>query len=257
MMPPKPKERVGIVGVNNFGSKMEIVEYNRCDDMWVKFEEYGNLVNTTWGNFNKGSVRNPYDKSIYGIGYLGEGEYHSYESHHKPSSQYKAWSGMMTRCYSEAYLNKRPTYEICVVSEQWYNFQNFAKWYDENYYEIEGQRMELDKDTLVKGNKVYSPETCVFVPNNINCLFTKTNSKRGDLPIGVSFYKKSKKYASHCNNGKGEKVTIGYYTSPEDAFNSYKTFKEKVIKQIAEEHKSKIPNKLYEALMEYRVEITD
>ena len=64
----------------------------------------------------------------------------------------------------------------CSVYEGWHNFQNFAKWYEDNYYEIEEEQMHLDKDILVKGNKVYSPDTCVFVPETINGLFVKSNA---------------------------------------------------------------------------------
>jgi hypothetical protein len=163
----------------------------------------------------------------------------------------------MNRCYNEKYQEKRPTYLGCTVDSYFHNFQNFAKWYDENYYEIEGQRMELDKDILIKGNKIYSPETCVFVPQFINSLFVKSDTKRGGLPLGVHFDKQTKKYRASCNNGKGKQVPLGRFNSPEDAFQSYKKFKEDVIKKVAEEYKDNIPNVLYEAMINYKVEITD
>ena len=97
---------------------------------------------------------------------------------------------MLTRCYSDKYKKKKPTYEDCKVYEELLNFQNFAKWDSENYYEIEGETMCLDKDILVKHNKIYSPETCVYVPNTINVLFTKSDKIRGNTPIGVNEQKK-------------------------------------------------------------------
>jgi hypothetical protein len=249
-----PKNRVGLTGLNKHGSEMIITKYNNALDLWVEFEK-GKPIHTTFNNFIKGQVRNPYDKTIYGVGFLGEGEFKAYISTQTPTIEYKLWSRVMERCYCDSYLKKRPSYIGCSVDQRWYSFQNFAKWYGENYYEVEDEMMHLDKDILVKGNKIYSPETCVFVPARINMLFTKSNAKRGMFPIGVSLY--NGRYKAYSNNSKGKKVTIGSYDSIEEAFHSYKTFKEKVIKEVAEEYKDRIPNSLYESLLQYKVEITD
>ena len=120
--------------------------------------------------------------------------------------------------------------------------------------------MALDKDILVKGNKTYSPNTCVFVPQNINTLFIKSNKIRGKYPIGVTFNKDKNKYQAQCNtliNGKNMKKTLRLYNTIEEAFNAYKQFKEANIKQIADYYKENIPDKLYEAMYNYKVEITD
>ena len=167
---------------------------------------------------------------------------------------------MLKRCYSGEYQKKEPTYKDCTVCKEWLNYSNFKKWYDDNYYEIDGERMALDKDILVKGNKTYSPETCVFVPQNINKLFIKSNKARGKYPIGVYKPNNANKYQVCCNifnNGKSKLKNLGYYNTIDDAFNAYKEFKEANIKQIADYYKEKIPNKLYEAMYNYKVEITD
>jgi hypothetical protein len=249
------QERIGAISKNAHDSLMEVVEYNNALDIWVKFEQ-GNPIHTNWYNFLKGNVQNPYDKSVYGIGYLGEGNYKAIKNG-KMTPQYAYWISMLRRSQSEKYHKKYPTYRDTVVCDEWLNFQNFAKWYDINYYEIEGERMELDKDIIFKANKVYSPETCVFVPNRINSLFVKNDATRGELPIGVCYHKHIKKYVALCNSGKGEQVSLGYYKNPDEAFNVYKIYKEEVIKKVAEEYKVKIPNVLYEALINYKVEITD
>lgn len=151
-----------------------------------------------------------------------------------------------------------PTYKGCTVCDEWHNFQVFAKWYDENYYLLDDQRTELDKDILIKGNKTYSPETCVFVPQRINGLFTKREKDRGNLPIGVSLHKKYNKYYSRYNNGLGKTIHLVSYNTPEEVFYlGYKPHKEQLIKEIADEYKGKIPQKLYEAMYKYEVEITD
>lgn len=80
---------------------------------------------------------------------------------------------MLNRCCSGKLHKRESTYINCKVCDEWLNFQNFSEWFKNNYYEVEGQRMELDKDILNKGNKIYSPNTCIFVPHNINNLFTK------------------------------------------------------------------------------------
>lgn len=124
-------------------------------------------------------------------------------------------------------------------------------------YEINGETMYLDKDILVKENKIYSPETCVFVPQNINKLFTKRQNDRGKYPIGVSFDKKLNEFRSYCSYGNGNIEYLNLFNTPEEAFQVYKEFKENYIKQIADEYKDKIPKKLYEAMYAWKVDIDD
>jgi len=244
--------RIGEVAYNSLGNKMTIIDYINTENISIIFENGYITKNKTYHCFKIGAISNPYNKTFLNIGYLGEGDYNT----KKNRKIYKDWYGMLSRCYDVSYKDKYTTYKNCEVCEEWHNFQNFAKWYDENFYEIEDHRMELDKDILFKGNKVYSPETCVFVPNRINSLFIKSNASRGEFPIGVSFVKKRSTYvASCCDNGKGKK--LGEYDSPELAFEIYKDYKEKLIKRIAEEYKNIIPYKLYDALYKYEVEITD
>jgi hypothetical protein len=249
-------KRIGMRNLNKHGSEMEIVKYNNVKDIWIKFLENGNLVHTGYTAFLRGGVKNSYDKTVYGVGFLGVGIYRMKENG-ITTPQYSCWQDMLTRCYSKKCQEINSSYQECAVAEEWHNFQNFAKWYDQNYYEIKGERIHLDKDILVKGNKVYSQDTCVFVPQRINNLIVKSDSTRGEYPIGVHFEKQTNKFKTQCRDGKCNTKNLGRYDTLEKAFQAYKTFKEKVIKQVAEEYKEKIPIKLYEALMEYQVEITD
>lgn len=116
--------------------------------------------------------------------------------------------------------------------------------------------MCLDKDILIKGNKIYSPETCVFVPKTINSLFAKRQRDRGLLPIGVTFHKKNDKYVSVCCNCMG-KTMYQYFDDPNEAFIEYKKNKENTIKKVADFYKNKIPYILYNAIYKYVVDITD
>ena len=117
---------------------------------------------------------------------------------------------------------------------------------------------KLDKDILFKDNKIYSPETCCFVPTEINNLFEKSNRTRGDNPIGVSFNKASKKFESYFN-ADDKRVHLGKYNTPQEAFIQYKTAKEAYISKMAEEYYSKglIKENVYNAMLNYKVEITD
>ena len=254
-------DRTGEKYINNFGSKMIIVGYKTNKNIDVYFPEYGwTTRNVRYVDFKKGLIKCPYDKSIYGIGYIGEGEYKPTENGEN-TRVYSTWHGMLKRCYSDKCHKKRPTYIDCEVSEEWHNFQNFAKWYYSNYYEIEGERMELDKDILVKHNKIYSPKTCIYVPQTINSLFIKCDKSRGQSIIGTTPHKNGK-YVSQCRiinpkTGKSKKEYLGYYDTQQKAFEVYKYYKEKNIKEVADYYKEQIPLKVYDALYNYEVEITD
>ena len=253
-------DRVGERGVNNFGSKMIIIEYRKYSNIDVYFPEYNwTAKNVEYRQFKKGEVKCPYEKRTYSVGYIGEGEYKCKENG-KDTRVYSTWHSMLQRCYSEKYQEKEPAYIGCEVSDEWLCFQNFAKWYEENYYEVEGQRMHLDKDILVKGNKVYSSETCIFVPQTINSLFIKNNNRRGESVIGIDIA--NSKYRARCQifnpeTGKSKREHLGVYSTQEKAFEAYKYYKEKNIKQVADYYREYIPKILYDALYNYEVEITD
>lgn len=253
----KRVDRTGEEKINNFGSKMKIIEYRNYDDIDVYFEEYNWVIkNNSYNNFKKGNIKCPYEPRIYNIACIGEGEY-KISKNRKPTQIYAIWHHMIRRCYANSSLKDRPTYNDVEVCDEWLNFQNFAKWFENNYYEIEGEIMCLDKDILVKGNKIYSPDTCVFVPQSINSLFVKANKNRGNLPIGVTYFKRDCVYIAQCRLENNKTKNLGRFNSPEKAFYEYKKYKEKYIKDVAKEYKNKIPNKLYEAMMNYEVEITD
>lgn len=237
---------------------MIITRGNKYMDIDIYFPEYDWVFyHARYEHFKSGNVKCPYEPIIYNVGYYGEGKYKATNKNNKSTKCYNTWRKMLERCYNDKTQEKHPTYKGCSVCEEWYNFQNFAKWYEENYYEIEGQRMCLDKDILVKGNKIYSPSTCIFVPNNINVLFTKSDKVRGEYPIGVRYREEIDKFNVKCNNGYKKSIYLGSFNTPHKAFLMYKLNKELVIQSVAEEYKDKIPNKLYEALMNYKVEEND
>ena len=120
--------------------------------------------------------------------------------------------------------------------------------------------MCLDKDILCKGNKIYSRDTCIFVPKRINNLFTKSDKSRGKDPIGVDRLP-SGNYQVRCRNGYGKQIRLGTYKTKEEAFQVYKQYKEKVIKEVIDSYEGKIPEPFYSrlkiAMYNYEVEIDD
>lgn len=249
----KVTNRIGQIGINNFGSKMTIIKYNNTKDIDIYFPDTNyTAYNREYKDFMKGRVSSLYDKTILGFGCFGVGEYKS-GINSKTTIQYRCWRNMLNRCYDYKLQENRPTYIGCTISEEWLNFQNFAQWYDNNYYEIEGQEMHLDKDILVKGNKIYSPDTCVFVPVRINSLFKTNNAS--NLPLGIS--QLLLKYRVDSRNEDFTNTYLGTFKTIEEAFKVYKKHKENVIKLIADKYKNKIPQKLYDAMYRYEVEITD
>ena len=255
-------DRTGEKRLNNFGSKIVITRYGGATDIDVYFPEYDwTFKNSTYKEFKNGNIKCPYEKRVFGVGYIWEGKHKSRENG-KKTKCYMTWVNMLNRCYDTKRHEKQPTYKHCIVCNEWLNFQNFAKWYKDNYYEIKGQKMCLDKDILYKGNKIYSPDNCIFVSNDINVLFTKHNKDRGDYPIGVSYHKQNDKFESTCSvydfkENKSKNKYLGLYDTPEKAFEVYKQYKEKYIKEVADHYKNQIPEKLYYALYNYEVEITD
>lgn len=255
-------DRIGETRINTFGSEMIITEYRGYHDIDVYFPQYDwTFKNADYSNFKKGKIKCPYEKRYYGIAYLGEGDY-SVSKNRKSTRVYQTWHDMLKRCYCEKEHKKHLTYKDCNTSEKWLNFQNFGEWDEKSFYTVEGQQMCLDKDILVKGNKIYSPETCIYVPQDINKLFIKSDKKRGESVIGTSYHKRDKVYQANCNlinpeTGKSKNEYLGYYNTEVEAFKVYKYYKERNIKEVADYYKGKIPDKLYNAMYNYEVEIDD
>lgn len=257
----KQNSRVGEKIVNKYGTLTEIIQYNNHDNIIVLCDNKY-MVQSRYDVFKRGGTLSPYDKFVLNIGYQGEGIYNIRENN-KDTFLYTEWHSMLARCYNnnQQISSKTRVYETCSVCNEWNNFQNFAQWYTDNYYKIEGEKLHLDKDILCKGNQIYSPTNCILVPTRINMLFAKSKKSRGEYPIGVTFNKKENKFHARCSvyvEGKSKNKSLGYYITQEEAFyKGYKPFKEKYIKEVADQYKDKIPKKLYDAMYKYEVEITD
>lgn len=254
-------ERVGKTVLQNCNELAFIIEYVNALDVTVQFKTTGEVVKCTYGNFVRGKVKSHFSASVFGVGVTGVEP--TVDENGELIDSYRCWVSMLERCYSSKHQQKYPTYKTyknCHVCNDWLYYPNFKKWYDKNYYEVEGKTSQLDKDILIKDNKVYSPYTSMFVPQFINKLFTKRQNDRGELPIGVSYHKPNKKYRANLSvfkDGKSVRKHLGCFDTVDEAFEVYKQAKEDYIKEVADEYKDIIPVELYKAMYEYEVNIND
>lgn len=121
---------------------------------------------------------------------------------------YQTWMNMLKRCYSAKRQEKYPTYKGCTVSEDWLTFSNFKAWMEKQNWE----GLQLDKDLLVEGNKVYGSDTCVFVTRAVNMFTNDNGAARGEWLVGVCWHKQAGKFVSNCRNPfTGKKEHLGYF----------------------------------------------
>ena len=167
--------------------------------------------------------------------------------------QYQLWNSMLSRCFNEGVKDSQPTYRDVTCCEEWFSFGNFLEWVNKEVgYSGKPDGMQLDKDLTVKGNKVYSPEACSFVPRAVNNLLTSSGSVRGKYPVGVCFdtHKGAfKVQVNHC----GVLQNLGLYKTPEDAFAVYKVAKEAQIKAVANQYRGVIKPAVFDLLMGWEV----
>ena len=207
------KIKVGCRYKSNNCGWFEVIEYTNHKEVMVKFEKTGYVTSSTSGNIRGGMVKDRLLPSVYGMGFIGEGKYASKRKDKANST----WWGMLSRCYNEKYQEKCPTYKGCFVNKEWLNFQNFAKYYEDNYKE----GYQLDKDLLFKGNKEYSSETCVFVPQYLNKFTLDSSAKRRKFLVGVTLcsYSKLKPYrASIRSAALNSRIHLGLFATEEEAY---------------------------------------
>lgn len=253
--------RIGEEFLNYQNDLMRIIEYNDANDVIVEFQDkYKGKVHTNYYNFKHKSVKNPYHPEVCNVGIIGS-KYMARLPYGEPTKEYDTWRGILRRCFDNNRKSLQPTYKDVTCCDEWLLFENFYDWLhsQENLQKwLNGDKWAIDKDILVKGNKVYSPNTCCLVPKNVNNLFIKGQNVRGKYPIGVG--KQYKNYTAKCQNPfTGKTEPLGTYETIENAFLAYKSRKESYIKQVAQEeyNKGNITKQCYEAMINYQVEITD
>lgn len=235
-------ERVGETHISNEGLKMTIIAYRTSLSCDVQFEDGYVIYNRQYWDVKRGEVKNPFYKSVCGVGFEGVGEY-SRKTHR---NAHKRWSALIQRCYDKKWHCRYPHYKNVIVCEEWKCFQNFADWFEEKWKPCMNSNWDLDKDILSDSGKVYSSETCCLIPKEINGGITKLIKLKGNLPMGVS---KSNGKFKVVIMRKGENIYLGLYDTLEKASTSYKKAKKKYILDLITPYKEQLDLKVYESLI--------
>ena len=253
-------KRLGEIKYEKQNCPLKIIEYNSAVDIIVEFQDkFKGRVHTTYRNFINLEIKNPYYPSVFEVGITGN-KYPTKISG-KHVAEYAAWHNIISRSYNKKDKRKNPTYKDVTCCNEWLHYENFYEWLHRqgNFDKwLNGDKWAVDKDILNKGNKIYSPENCCLVPQNVNGLFVKNNTSRNDLPIGV--IKSGTGFQVHCSNPLTYKYeNLGIYPTMTEAFLVYKKRKEEIIKLVAqiEFDNGNITKECYEAMTNYIVEITD
>lgn len=235
---------------NNCGD-CAVIEYNNAKDIVVRFLETHTTVTVNIGSLLSGRIKDYSKPSVFGVGILGE----EFTSQDRGSKEHTLWRNMLKRCYCEKSIIASPNYYGCNVSDKFKHYTLFKEWCNKQIgFDQDG--WQLDKDILVRGNRNYSENNCCFVPREINSLLLKSDKKRGETLIGVHFHKQHNKFQAQFSV-KDTKQHLGWFTTEIEAFYAYKQAKEAYIKEVANKWKDQIDHRVYEALMNYQVEITD
>lgn len=220
------------------------LQYNAIKKMYentgaVSEEQIMSIVNSA--EYKYTGWKPQYFKRTYeGKGYLGTNDVDC------KSPELNRWTNMIQRCYNRKIHKYKPYYKDKSVCEEWLNFANFRIWYREHI--IEGAKVDLDKDILCQGNKVYSPETCVFVEHYINTVFEDRGAKRNIVE------NKEKQYEVYMKI-LNKNISFGSFDNKEEAEKGYITGKKNYILKLAESCKGKVQDCLYNAMVNWNVEL--
>jgi len=176
------------------------------------------ITEVQFTHVKRGNIKYPLHPSVFNIAYVGIGNYSLYINR-KATPAYKIWKSMLQRCYDLKWQEKQPTYTTVVVCKKWLNYQNFAEWfYTKSNYK---KGWQLDKDLLSKNNKVYSPKTCLFIPQALNVFLSKNKCTNTSGYTGVTWDTNKNKWRARIYEIKGNRIELGFFTKKEDAANIY------------------------------------
>jgi len=247
--PDKFTSLIGKRFKNKQGDWCTIIEYRGATDILVEFDGYlDNHKSVALAALQKGCFKNNYKPVIYGVGYLGDGNYQGTKGN-RLDIVYGIWNNMLARNYDAYTQTKQPAYIGGSVCEEWLNFNNFCDWYVN--HESYGLGYNLDKDLLVKGNRLYSPETCTMLPIEINSMIAGSPKSKNGLPLGVN--KIDNGYVARLNKHSEGREYLGYYKTPEEAHEVYVTAKERYVHNTAIKWANRLEWKAFKALMNWEV----
>lgn len=227
-----------------------VIEYVSYVEVYVKFED-GNIVKTRVQSLGKGHCRNLNSKLVLGVGIndmLGA------EKTKEFIKQRQMWFGVLQRCFSIKLLERRPTYKNCKVYESWLWLSNFIKDIKsiENYEKSLNEGWQLDKDLLSNEGKLYSKDTCCFIPRSLNLVISSYPKKLNGLPKGVKLSKGGRYFA--ILQKEGNQIFLGSYDSVEEASRVYNIAKKEHLLNIADSIKDIVPENVYKALVNFNLE---
>ena len=248
------KDCVGKAYKSTSSGDFKVLKYNGSKNVKIQFLNTGFEATVQLTTIKNGEVKDKYSPSVCGVGTVGT-EYLT-TINGVQIKEYVLWCSMLGRCYSDGFKNKYPTYEGCEVSEKFKSYEYFYEWCHKQVGFGECG-FQLDKDLLAKGNKVYSENTCVFIPPEINSLLVNNTASRGEHLLGVHWCNTNKAFIARVNKNKGKSEHLGSFKTELEAFNAYKTAKETFIREQANKWKGKIDIRAYNALMKYEVNIDD
>lgn len=241
--------KVGETYPNGKGT-ITVLEYVKAIKVLAKHnDEHGHEMWTQADRIRKGSVRNPFEKHKGGVAFTGYGYCHKLDRELR-NKIYSTWKCLIARVFSKAVecKGRRNSYLDVGICDEWLNFQNFCEFVVENKYYKE--HYHLDKDLLIKDNKVYSPETCCFLPQIINGVISIVYETGNGLPVGVNI---KNNYYEAAISHKGKRKRLGKYETPEEASAAYVLAKESYVKELAHEWKDRIEPRAYQALLDWTV----
>lgn len=234
------------------GGSCVVIEYRGYDQILIEHQDRYRHRDTVESNqLRSGKVKNPYQKTTFGVGFFGCGPNRA-SANGKMTPAYKTWRNMMRRSYCSEFQAETPTYDGCSVADEWHDFQNFAEWYyAQPNNSIPG--FDLDKDLTIVGNKVYSRKSCSILPKDINTLLMDCGSRRGSLPQGVSFSKEKGLYLAQVKIDGATKY-LGRFADPASAREAYVKSKTHNIRRVAAKYQPVLPPQVYENLMSWTLQ---
>lgn len=189
---------------------------------------------------------NKWKRTVFGIGYLGCSDA---DANRTDNYIYSKWANMMQRCYDEETHRLKPYYAPCTAEIEFQNFSNYREWHKENA--MGDRKVDLDKDVLIRGNTVYGSETCTLIPHFTNTIFENRgadtnivlNNDTGKYDVTMSIL--------------GKREEVGSFDTEEEAKQGFIDYKQDYIRKYAKKCKGKVPNKTYEAMVNWVVETAD
>lgn len=245
--------KVGDVIISTRFGEFVVIQYESSVKIKIRFTKTGYETLTTSSRINKGLVKDRFSPTVGEVGVVGETQV---LENGKIKQSYQHWKSMLERCYSVSLKTKYPSYQNCVSSETFKYYEEFDNWCQKQTG-FNNKGWCLDKDILFRGNKVYSENTCCFVPSEINVLINNNPKFRNpNFPLGVRTVKGTKRFSARIKK-YGKEVHIGMFDTIEEAFYAYKSCKESYIKEVANKWKDQIDPRVYDALIKWEIDIHD